>query len=383
MTTTSWVRRGFAAAIALTTMAAGLAVGGPAFAGEPAGPAFAGEPAGPTLQRATRAEARYTGGINNFSVTARENELVITASPYCNAWANQCNAWVRYPGQERRTINPRGGWATPWPSGWTPGARGTVEIGFYLVDVFNVAYYGAPPLTATVTRPETFVGLTASVDRVDQAGKSVTVSGRATKGAEIRLRGGRVAGSTGSWNATVPGLQVGQNSLTFEQWVGGEYRDSTTVPVTINPPTPTLTATGSFPGDRTQQARISGVAAKGATVIFRSGGTIVDEVTANSTDGSFVWDAPAPNAGGTKNYTVSQRVSGTESGDVGVALNYGTAVSITSPEDGGEAEPGGQPITGEGENGASVTVSVNGVDLPATTVVGGVWSVDADHGART
>ncbi|MEK6312768.1 MAG: Ig-like domain-containing protein, partial [Curtobacterium sp.] len=366
MTTTTLAKRGAAAALAGITMAAGLAVGGPAAA------------SADLPQRATGAEARYTGGINDFSVTAKEGELVISANPYCNAWYSQCNAWVRYPGQSRRIINPRNGWSTAWPSGWRPGSSGTVEIGFYVVDVLGYDAYGQPPLMKTVTRPEQFVGLTAIAGAVDHAGKSVLVGGNATKGAEIRRNGQAVANSNGQWSATVGGLQVGSNTLTFDQYVNGVYRDSRSVTVVVDPPAPTLTATGSFPDDRTQQARISGVAAKGATVVFRSGGTIVGEVTANSADGSYVWDVPAPNVGGTKNYTVSQRVAGTESGNVGVPLDYGTAVSITSLEDGGDADSGRQPITGAGEDASSVTVSVNGTDLPAITVEGGRWSVEAD-----
>ncbi|MFJ2977373.1 hypothetical protein ACIPEP_00820, partial [Curtobacterium sp. NPDC087082] len=139
-----------------------------------------------------------------------------------------------------------------------------------------------------------------------------------------------------------------------------------------------LTAAGSFPADRTQRAQITGTAEAGATVVFKMGMVEAGRVTADATDGSYTWDVPAPMQGGTKSYTVSQIVDGTESGNVQVDLNYGTAVSISSPEDGAPANAGTTQITGRGENGSAVTVGVNGTNLAPVTVTNGTWTAQAD-----
>lgn len=139
-----------------------------------------------------------------------------------------------------------------------------------------------------------------------------------------------------------------------------------------------LNATGSFPADRTQRAQITGTAEAGATVIIKMGNVEIDRVTADATDGSYTWNVPAPMQGGTKSYTVSQIVDGTESGNVQVDLNYGTAVSISSPTDGAPANAGTTQITGRGENGSAVTVGVNGTNLAPVTVTNGTWTAQAD-----
>jgi len=282
------------------------------------------------------------------------------------------------PGTARRTSILAGGYFVQWPDAWEPGSTRTVSIRWYAIDVLGYGYYGTEPLTRSVTRPERFTGLTATVSRVDHSGKTAAVYGSATKGAQVRLRGGVVATSDGQWSATVSGLSVGRNDLTFEQWVAGSYRDSRTVTVDIDEPQPSLTATGSFPTDTSQRARITGVAGKGSTVVIRSGGAEVGRVQAGASDGSYVWDVPAPMAGGPRSYVVSQVAGGTESGSVPVVLDFGAAVTITSHEDQGSGDPGPVVIDGRGSDGSRVLVSVNGVALPETTVEDGVWSVDGD-----
>ena len=362
MQTTRLLKPFACASLALTVIASGLTLGGTAATAVP-------EPSGST------ATPRVTGGVNNFRVTQSEQGLVISADPFCNGLYRSCNAWIEFPGYSQKNVDPRGGHSVGWPSAWQPGTAGTVSIRYYAIDIVGNGWYGTPPLTTTVTRPEEFTALTATAGVVDQGARSVSVSGAATKGAQIRLRGQQVATSNGQWSTTANGLSVGRNDLTFEQWVGGVYRDSRTVAVTVDPPQATLTASGSFPSDISQRARISGVGAKGATIVIRSGGAEVGRVQAISADGSYVWDAPAPLAGGPRAYSVSQIVGGTEAGNVPVSLDYGTAVSITSHEDQAAADAGATTFAGRGEDGSRVRVSVNGTDLPETTVENGVWSV--------
>lgn len=349
-------------AAVICALAAGVSVGGPAIAAAPA-------------QMEQSESARLSGGINNFSVTPNERSVLISAEPFCTGIYRSCNAWVEFPGYSQKNVDPRGGYAVQWPDAWEPGTTRMVSIRWYAIDVLGYGYYGSNPLTRSVTRPERFTALTATVSRVDHIGRTATVYGSATKGAQIRLLGSQVATSDGQWIATVRGLAVGRNELTFEQWVAGSYRDARTVIVDIDEPQPALTATGSFPADTSQQARITGVARRSSTVVIRSSGVEVGRVQAGSSDGAYVWDVPAPMAGGPRSYAVSQIADGTESGNVPVVLDYGAAVTITSHADQGTADPGPTTIAGRGVDGGRVTVLVNGEALPETMVDDGTWSV--------
>ena len=65
-------------------------------------------------------------------------------------------------------------------------------------------------------------------------------------------------------------------------------------------------------------------------------------------------------------------------GAVPVALDHGNPVVITSFDDGDDVEPGPQAVSGIGENGSPVALSVNGDEYPAVSVSDGRRSVDAE-----
>lgn len=139
----------------------------------------------------------------------------------------------------------------------------------------------------------------------------------------------------------------------------------------------TLSAMGAFATDIAERATISGVAETGATVVIKMGSVEVGRVAADPNDGSYSWSVPAPNQGGTKNYTVSQIVSGTESGNVAVSLNYGNAVAITDPADNSTQPAGTKTITGTTQADATVSVKVNGGTAINATVTGTTWTAQA------
>ncbi|GAA3340782.1 hypothetical protein GCM10017714_22010 [Curtobacterium pusillum] len=162
------------------------------------------------------------------------------------------------------------------------------------------------------------------------------------------------------------GINYLANSTGVQADLGGEFARNK------------LTAQGAFDADVTKKGMISGIAEKGATVVIKNGMNEAGRVTADATTGAYSIEVAAPDAAGTVNYTVSQIVNGTESGDVKVAMNYGSAVKVTSPADQSSAQPGQTTISGTGENGGKVEVKVNGQALPEQTVASGKWSVSAE-----
>jgi len=224
--------------------------------------------------------------------------------------------------------------------------------------------------------------LSAKADSVDVSARTAAISGTAVPGSYVVI-GTPVptqvqADATGRWSTTISGLSFGANTIPLEQYENGTKTAESTLDVNLAV-TP-VTATASFPADRTQPAVLSGGAQPGATVIVTDGaGTELVRTTANT--GSGVWSTPitAPGAGGTYNVRVRQEIGGTPAGaETSASIAYGAGVTITTPVQ-GAAHPGGPvAMTGRGEAGAQITVREQGkqnVIGYGTVFASGDWNI--------
>ncbi len=140
-----------------------------------------------------------------------------------------------------------------------------------------------------------------------------------------------------------------------------------------------LTAAGEFTAANGDLAKIKGTAEPGALVTAKnSAGGTVSSVTAD-TNGDFSLAMTAPNRGGVYAISVTQTVDGTESTAVKVDLDYGKAVTISTPANNADHAPGELAMTGTGTPGGSINVFDNSGRTPIgmTTVnASGAWSLN-------
>ncbi|MBF4614060.1 hypothetical protein ITJ56_05715 [Curtobacterium sp. VKM Ac-1376] len=229
----------------------------------------------------------------------------------------------------------------------------------------------------------------ARVDSTDVATRSAQISGTGTPGATVLIdeRNPREVGPDGRWTARVTNLPLGTSTLSLEQYEGTERTGSTALEVTLTAAPLTFEATFA-PGDLTAPVTASGTAQAGADVqLFDSTGAQLGETVTAETDGTWETTIPAPNAGGALRVTAAQFIEGVRdtANEVTRDVDYGAAVSITTPEDGTAHAGGPVAMAGTGEPGSSV--EVREVTADGERVVGrsaegvlpsGRWFVDTD-----
>ncbi|WP_209559596.1 hypothetical protein [Frigoribacterium sp. PvP032] len=187
-----------------------------------------------------------------------------------------------------------------------------------------------------------------------------------------------VPSETGTWSASVSGLNLGTNTITLEQWEDGVKTADFSVDATID--VAPVIATTSFPADRAQNAITSGTAHPGAVVVIRDAeGTEIARTTASTNDdGAWSVEIPAPNTGGDYPVTIHQEIDGEANGEISQTVAYGAAVSITAPVDDMAHDGGPVAMRGTGEAGAQVTVREQGrttVIGNATVLANGSWNL--------
>ncbi len=219
--------------------------------------------------------------------------------------------------------------------------------------------------------------LSAVVRSTDTVRRSAVIEGLANAGADIVIAGAvpERAGSDGAWSATVTGLRLGANSVHVEQVEAGRTTGATDVTVTLA--YAPLTADHMFPADRDQEVVASGTAEPGATVEIRdTADTFVASAPADPGSGRWSTTIPAPDRGGEYHTHVTQRIGGDSVDDVPLVIDYGRAVSVDTPADGSDHEPGPLTMSGTGQPSGAVTVSEDQQVIGAAEVLAdGRWQL--------
>jgi len=225
---------------------------------------------------------------------------------------------------------------------------------------------------------------TADVTSVDLHGRSAVLTGTAEPDAYVVINGDDQvqAGESGEWQYTVSGLRLGANTVHLEQFEGTTKTDELDLDVPLE--VRDVTATATFDADVSKPVTVSGTAQPGAEIqVKNTDGTVVATATA-ATDDSGVWDTtvPAPNAGGVYTVHVNQVIDGEKNGDAKVDIDYGAAVTVTSPVENAAHDGGQLTMTGTGKPGSQITVREQGKDtvIGSTTVlVNHNWSLKTSN----
>ena len=223
--------------ITTTAMAATAVVVSALVAGGPASATTTSAPPG-----STRTVANTPTGVSLTPIDDRTYR--VTGNPRCGLFETTCQIHVGNVGGD---YHWDGGTSTATFAGWRYGETRTPRFWTYacLIGCKNSATVSSSP----VTRPYPQRAITAQVASKDDSGRTARITGTAMGKASIRLNGRQVAtasdAGTGTWETTVTGLQVGKNTLVFQQYVDGQYRDQTSVTVTITDPTKPGRITGN------------------------------------------------------------------------------------------------------------------------------------------
>ncbi|TWX33646.1 hypothetical protein ES689_15440, partial [Frigoribacterium sp. ACAM 257] len=216
----------------------------------------------------------------------------------------------------------------------------------------------------------------ASLVELDKALGTAEISGHARPGASVIIDGydkDIVAEADGTWTATVPGMKIGANEITFEEWLDGAKQSDGSLAVQFD--IHVLEAAGAFEADIDEKATIFGTAEPGAVVHVADGAQHEETVDANG-DGGWTLGIAAPGAGA-QTFTVTQQVYGQTSLPQEVTLDYGSAVTITSPADGDEVE-GDFTLRGKTTKGNRLSVYEGKVfkgEIPDDQILAnGTWS---------
>ncbi|MCU1528746.1 MAG: hypothetical protein JWP75_2509 [Frondihabitans sp.] len=201
------------------------------------------------------------------------------------------------------------------------------------------------------------------VDEVTQgAVGTATLAGTATVGASVStpLAGEKVeVGGDGRWILTVTGVPAGGADLVVTQSIAGTSYGSANAHVDAWDRPDAPTATWRFPEDVHQRGLASGTGIEGATISIRQG---EDEVaTAEVQDGAWETEVDALGSG-VHELAITQTVGGLESQPTPLSVDYGAAVSITSPEDGSDVEGDTVDLAGRGAPGSLIEVRMPGSD---------------------
>ncbi len=293
---------------------------------------------------------------------------------------------VSIPGQEDQdaTVTPEGTWTVTFPDlpvgDYTATATQDADGTTATVD-FSVIE--APDVVITAPTPDQIIVVPGADDTSD-----VIVTGTGYAGSDVDVE---VGGSTqtvtvtaeGTWTATFPGLPIGDYSVTATQEFDGsidtvDFSIAETPDVVIEEPADgTEIAVGTAEGVTT--VTVSGTASPGATVTVELDNGAVETTTA-APDGTWnvVFDG-LPIA----DYTATATQDADDSVDtVAFSVVLAEAVDITAPIAGTEYEVG-EPdatrsvtVTGSGQAGAEIAVSIPTLGAQTTTVSGlGLWSV--------
>ncbi|SBN62185.1 hypothetical protein GA0004736_1085 [Curtobacterium sp. 9128] len=238
------------------------------------------------------------------------------------------------------------------------------------------------------TIDEFVTGFTARVDGIDVLARVAQISGTGTPGATVLVNGTTPVrvGERGTWSTSVGSLVFGTNRITLEQYEGTQKTGDTMV--TADLVAAALTFDATFPPSIDAPVRASGRAQPGAEVrLFGPDDRqIGSTVRANAVTGAWETTIPAPDAGGSYAVTAAQFLNELRDSvhDVTKGVDYGAAVTVTTPAD-GSVQPGGSlRMEGRGEANSRIEVrdTSNGDAVVGRSQDGvlpnGRWTVDTD-----
>jgi hypothetical protein len=192
------------------------------------------------------------------------------------------------------------------------------------------------------------------------------------------------ADASGVWSAELSNLKIGAGAtdVALSQWIDGAKTADATLEVSV--PVAELSASGSFASGRDnveQKATVSGTAQPGARVEVRAGDTVIGSGTA-STSGAYSIEVPAPNKPGVRLVHVSQTVAGERFHNAEVGLDYGRALSVTTPTEGQSHNTTG-PVSLSGKGEPDARVEVRDTNKPNTIIGSGYVRVDGSWSFKT
>ncbi|SFS65119.1 Ig-like domain-containing protein [Saccharopolyspora flava] len=250
------------------------------------------------------------------------------------------------------------------------------------------------PVTFTVdTTPPGAPAITGPADGSAVGDNTPTITGTGEPGATVEVTvDGTVIGTTtvnndGTWTLDVPQALVdGPHTVTATQTdlVGNASPASSettfTLDTAVEPPVISEPTNGSATGDSTPT--ISGTGEPGATVtVTTADGTQLGTATVGP-DGTWSFDVQTPLPDGQHTITATQtdQAGNTSADSSSVIFAVDTTADppvITSPADGSTTGDNTPTITGTGEPGSTVAVTVDGTSVGTATVgPDGTWHLD-------
>lgn len=182
---------------------------------------------------------------SGVSVRPATSGYYVFATPQCTGACWNVKSLIDRDGERiANRVDTTGGYFVPWPSSWAEGE--TRDAGTVYSSVYDGFFWywnsNKGARLGTVTRPYVTAPLRINSTTKNDAARTMTVAGQATKHASIRLAGGSEltrADGKGLWAATIGGLSLGSNTRTIQQYVGDQFVDEQSASVTIVDPVKT------------------------------------------------------------------------------------------------------------------------------------------------
>ena len=245
-----------------------------------------------------------------------------------DAWS----AKKRYPGGGLRFTSDRSEWVKP---------------GYFHAEVADIDLEAGTAKLVDGVAPE-------GADSVEVSWK--TADG-ATKSRNVTLK------EDGTWSRDLDGLALGKTTVHLEAFAGDESLAESDVEVDLA--VSDLTANAEFSDDVDEVAHITGTASPHSSIVAFHGERQIQTTMADA-EGKYSLAINPPNVGGPYDVRVDQRIRGQAVNSAEVQLDYGTAVSITGPEDGETLDPGDDLVVrGAAQPGAELKIYEQGkADAP-------------------
>ncbi|MEV7932746.1 hypothetical protein [Curtobacterium sp. NPDC089185] len=182
---------------------------------------------------------------SGVSVRSAASGYYVFAKPQCTGACWNVKSLIDRDGERiADRVDTTGGYFVPWPASWAEGQ--TRDAGTVYSSVYDGLWWywnsNKGVRLGNVTRPYETAPLRINSTGKNDAARTMTVAGQATKHASIRLQGGgelATADAKGLWSATIGGLSLGSNTRTIQQYVGGQFVDEQSATVTIVDPVKT------------------------------------------------------------------------------------------------------------------------------------------------
>lgn len=316
-----------------------------------------------------------------FEITYTESRLLVKVAGQAPYNESQQTVFDVTPSQ----------FPTQFPDGKFPAG----QIAFYGLSQAKVEYSLTSPLNSTCGRN---VELVSPADGTLTDNPRPTISGTGDVGAAISVKVGSgptaqtlttTVANDGTWSVTPDtNVETGLNDIvvTSKDVRGAISTDTGSFEyiehfvIITSPASPNTNFGGpSYSGT----IPVTGTGVPGTTVEFWVDGTSTGVSTVVSTTGTWSANVPVSEGPHTIEAVSTNSLNTTDDDSVDVVVDVSTYVSITGPADGSSH---GAPITtisGDGEAGATVVVTIDGQTATTTVAADGTWTVPAPGGPLT